>query len=136
MIPTIELNKLLSRYKISTAVAADVMRAQNYIPVTLPLISDRRIRGARKMVPSLSLALSLIRLRRNERIREVGGKLSAFSRLLARTAHSDEMHPRTRSSANDETWNDRLFVEDRELDISLYASISGDHPVDTRGVHN
>lgn len=42
------------------------------------------------MVPSLSLALSLIRLRRNERIKDIGGKLSAFSRMLARTVHSDD----------------------------------------------
>lgn len=84
----VELNKRLSRYKISTAVAADVVRVQNYIPVTHPLISDRRMRGARKMISSLSLALSLIRLRRNERIREVGGKLSAFSAACA--AHSND----------------------------------------------
>lgn len=50
----IEINTYLSQYKIFTAVAAAVQRhaRRNYIPVTHPLISDRRIRGARKMIPS------------------------------------------------------------------------------------
>jgi len=46
----VEINNHLSRYKISMA-AAVRHRARNYIPVTHPLISDRQIRGARKMIP-------------------------------------------------------------------------------------
>lgn len=51
----IEINTYLSQYKIFTAVAAAAAQRharRNYIPVTHPLISDRRIRGARKMIPS------------------------------------------------------------------------------------
>lgn len=96
MIPTtgtaVELNKRLSRYKISAAVAADRRRARrNYIPVTHPLISDRRMRGGRKMIPTLSLALSLIRLRRNE-LYQGGGRqiICVLGCLRARSAHSND----------------------------------------------